>query len=389
VEVKPKREVELVNDILKNLVHIFERELDHSVSPVHRDSSNRRYDNNRDNYNNVVNQSLAVNNTVKDPGHNADDVSRNLVALHHLEVLPRNNITFLNDGKKRRRNKSQTVEGGRDVQRSDADASKKGKNKVKLFIKEKQIKIIEDQEVSGQAFLKGGECQGWTKEQTLSLSSMNTQKILKLCVRYGLREQVEVRAFNNFEVVGDRPSAFTSDQEVSKNNHSEDYITIYGILFLEQNSSPFWNSGKVHGTADSVVVRSPQLSYSQDMVKLVFELKKKVEDGHKHQAIAKLIASNMFSSLKPVVMLTDFLTFKFYWIAPSQYLRLSGRSSVSSSFARALLVPDRAINYMTPENLNKLPLDERRDVISQITIISEDGGDDIANLDEFIDEMGP
>jgi len=44
---------------------------------------------------------------------------------------------------------------------------------------------------------------------------------------------------------------------------------------------------------------------------------------------------------------------------------------------------------MVPENLNKLPLDERRDVISQITIISESGGDDIANLDEFIDEMGP
>ncbi|CAG8609737.1 14467_t:CDS:2 [Acaulospora morrowiae] len=78
-------------------------------------------------------------------------------------------------------------------------------------------------------------------------------------------------------------------------------------------------------------------------------------------------------------MLTDFfLTFEFYWIAPSQDPRLSGRSSVcmtdfndiyqASSFARVLLAPDRAINYMTPENLNKLPLDEIRDVISQITM---------------------
>ena len=115
---------------------------------------------------------------------------------------------------------------------------------------------------------------------------MNSEKRVKLWVSYGLREQVEVRAFNNLEMVGNRPSPFVWNQEASENDHSEDYInyirnTFLGAEFLTgyevldvHDNPQFWNSGKARGTADAVVVQSPQLSRSQDVVKLVYELKK-------------------------------------------------------------------------------------------------------------------
>ncbi len=69
---------------------------------------------------------------------------------------------------------------------------------------------------------------------------------------------------------------------MSKNNYSEDYMNyirdtflraefLTGYEVLDVHGNPqFWNSGK----ADAVVVQSPQLTLSQDVVKLVYELKK-------------------------------------------------------------------------------------------------------------------
>src|SRR4051812_29494328 len=99
-------------------------------------------------------------------------------------------------------------------------------------------------------------------------------------------------------------------------------------------------------------------------------------------------------------MLTDFnMTYTFFWIGPSQDQPLSGASlpaSVvygikfsdihqASSFARSLLVPD-VVN--STEIRDRLPLFENRAVI--IDSKSYEGvNDDIANLDDFVDEMEP
>ncbi|RIB12329.1 hypothetical protein C2G38_33975 [Gigaspora rosea] len=244
---------------------------------------------------------------------------------------------------------------------------------------------------------------------------MNTQKRMKLGLKFGLFEQIHIRSFNTIETVGNRPPLFVWREDTNENGHSEEYIdyirdsflgaeflTGYEVLDIHDNSQ-FWNSGGARGTADAIVVQSPQLAHPQNIIKLVLELKKKVEDNDEHQAIGQLIASNMISPLKPVVMLTDFSsTFQFYWIVPSQnpaypaypYFSCICMTSFNdihqaSTFARALLVPNQVIIYMSQENQKRLPLDERRMLIREFKPIYESVDDDIANLDDFIDEMGP
>ncbi|CAG8729656.1 5004_t:CDS:2, partial [Ambispora leptoticha] len=223
--------------------------------------------------------------------------------------------------------------------------------------------------------------------QTFSLSTMNTQKRLKLCARFGVKPQVEVIAFNNFERVDDTPSPFVWLENVSENDHSEGYIdyiqnTFLGAEFLtgyqvlDVHSNPkFWKNGIAHGTTDAVVIPSVPKALSQNVVKLVFELKK-------------------ISSKKPIVMLTDFSsTFNFYWIGrsrdqsttPAVYMT---SFNDASTFARALLAPDRVVEHIAQENRDNLPLDEKRVVIMEL-VYDETADDDIANLDDFVDEMEP
>lgn len=98
-------------------------------------------------------------------------------------------------------------------------------------------------------------------------------------------------------------------------------------------------------------------------------------------------------------MLTDFSsTFKFFWIGQSQNSKISDISAVcttsfddihqASTFARALLAPDQVVNHMSLKNRNSLPLNEKRNVITELTY-DESGDNDIADLGDFIDEMSP
>ncbi|RIB12331.1 kinase-like domain-containing protein [Gigaspora rosea] len=150
---------------------------------------------------------------------------------------------------------------------------------------------------------------------------------MKLGLKFGLFEQIHIRSFNTIETVGNRPPLFVWREDTNENGHSEEYIdyirdsflgaeflTGYEVLDIHDNSQ-FWNSGGARGTADAIVVQSPQLARPQNIVKLVFELKK--------------------------------------------------------------------------ENQKRLPLDERRSLIREFKPIYESVDDDIANLDDFIDEMGP
>ena len=59
----------------------------------------------------------------------------------------------------------------------------------------------------------------------------------------------------------------------------------------------------------------------------------------------------------------------------------------ASTFARALLVPDRVVEHIAQENRDNLPLDEKRVVIMEL--VYDETTDDIANLDDFVDEMEP
>ncbi|CAG8483053.1 9183_t:CDS:2 [Gigaspora rosea] len=265
-------------------------------------------------------------------------------------------------------------------------------NFIENLISEKQKKSIDEQKKSIDELNKSidGLKRRFDDNDTFSLSSMNTQKRMKLGLKFGLFEQIHIRSFNTIETVGNRPPLFVWREDTNENGHSEEYIdyirdsflgaeflTGYEVLDIHDNSQ-FWNSGGARGTADAIVVQSPQLARPQNIVKLVFELKKKVEDNDEHQAIGQLIASNMISPLKPVVMLTDFSsTFHFNDIHQA------------STFARALLVPNQVITYMSQENQKRLPLDERRSLIREFKPIYESVDDDIANLDDFIDEMGP
>lgn len=124
------------------------------------------------------------------------------------------------------------------------------------------------------------------ESQIFSLSSMNTAKRVKLCLRYGVRQQVESVDFDNIETVGDKPSPLNWIESISENDHAEQYITYIRDIFIGtsfltgyqvldvHNNPQFWNSGIARGTTDAVVVPSKLKSRIQDEVTLAFELKK-------------------------------------------------------------------------------------------------------------------
>lgn len=120
--------------------------------------------------------------------------------------------------------------------------------------------------------------------QTFGLSTMNTEKRLRLCARYGVREQVVWITLDDFQMIGDTPSSFAWTED-SEDSHSVEYTSYIRDDFLGSNyllgyevkdvhaNNQLWNTGFARGTAD-VVVYPPIALRVQDVITLAFELKK-------------------------------------------------------------------------------------------------------------------
>src|SRR6266511_272751 len=99
------------------------------------------------------------------------------------------------------------------------------------------------------------------------------------------------------------------------------------------------------------------------------------------------------SRRKPVAMLTDFhMTYIFFWIGPSEDTSHSVIYGIkfddihkASTFACILLA--QSVN--SEQIQTRLPLLEKRVIIKRSTYNVIDYDDDIANLDDFADEMDP
>lgn len=135
---------------------------------------------------------------------------------------------------------------------------------------------------------------------------------------------------------------------------------------------------------------------------------KEVTAGDENQAIGELFAANAISSEKPVVFLTDFQrTYTFFWLTYIHHETFLAESSQTSTltltvcgtkfgtihqaatFARTLLEPEQLTNNHDQERIqNHFPFFEKRARVKNP--VTEDSYDeDIANLDDFEDEMTP
>jgi len=111
-----------------------------------------------------------------------------------------------------------------------------------------------------------------------------------------------------------------------------------------------------------------------------------------NQATAELIAANTISAEKPIVILTDFEKFGFFWVAYHNQSELAvftawfDDTHVAATFARMVLNPD----LIRGEIADQFPTYERRVVPHELTVINEDNdSEDVGNLDDFVDEMTP
>nr|CAG8589166.1 6339_t:CDS:2 [Entrophospora candida] len=138
-----------------------------------------------------------------------------------------------------------------------------------------------------------------------------------------------------------------------------DFLARYVVKDIHTNKH-YWNTGIAHSTAD-VIVFKPKALHEQDVVKLFFELKKEVTASDENQAIGELFAAKC----------------KFF------------RKTSTAAFAHALLKPDQLTNNHDQIRIqNYFPFFEKRARIKDPR--TEDSYDeDIANLDDFEDEMTP
>src|SRR5438128_1815429 len=120
-------------------------------------------------------------------------------------------------------------------------------------------------------------------------------------------------------------------------------------------------------------------------------LMQKIQDlSDFNQATAELIAANTISAEKPIVILTDFERFGFFWVAYHNQSELAvftawfDDTHVAATFACMVLNPE----LIQAEIADQFPTYERRVVPHELTVIDEDY-EDVGNLDDFVNEMTP
>ncbi|CAG8647689.1 906_t:CDS:2 [Paraglomus brasilianum] len=231
--------------------------------------------------------------------------------------------------------------------------------------------------------------------EMFTISSLNTQKRHKLSTRYSVKEQVKWIAFDDLPTFGNRPSLFQWD-EGNEDSHATrytnyirndfldaDYLNGYEVKDVHANEH-YWKTQFLQGTTDVVVFEQIGALMEQDVTILAFELKKEIVGNDENQAIGELLAANLMSSKRPVVLLTDlYNSHYFFWLGQTESthtVTVHGTSFMeihkAATFARLILVPNKLL---------------RRNAASKIGDWSDDLAydDDIGNLDDFEDEMGP
>jgi len=109
------------------------------------------------------------------------------------------------------------------------------------------------------------------------------------------------------------------------------------------------------------------------------------------QTIGELVAANVHSSKRPVALLTDFITYQYYWIGQELnffkiYTTIFTDSYEAASFARLLLLtPEQLAKKKISENF---PSFEKRVTIEPAEPIYYND-DDIGDLGDFQEEMTP
>lgn len=86
------------------------------------------------------------------------------------------------------------------------------------------------------------------------------------------------------------------------------------LLFLDDEALPF----SVSGTTD-VIIADKLFAKVHDMrngIHVGFEIKKKIQDSHIHQAIGELIIANIISQFPVLIVLTDLMNeWIFFWLS--------------------------------------------------------------------------
>ncbi|CAG8831665.1 9251_t:CDS:2, partial [Gigaspora margarita] len=164
----------------------------------------------------------------------------------------------------------------------------------------------------------------------ISLSNLNRSKV-ELLLEYLELSRKSVAL--NVEPTSKEVQLFQWDEQQAEDKHAEKYLSFLNRTISIPSESMWYNpvSNKqflsvdidalpfsIKGTADVVVTKKVFFKTRNVVggIQVVFELKKKIEDHHVHQAIGGLIVANILSEHPVFVVLTDLKEeWIFYWLS--------------------------------------------------------------------------